>query len=198
LAITGSEMHLTDEFLKEIWCDSFIKNGKGWLRVITNSMEPLIKPGEMILIEKIQPQHVSFGDIIIFQVHDVFVAHRVIRKYLIDSRLFFLQKGDKGGHAMEIPEDWVIGRVIAIEKVNGLSIKLDGGLGRYVGYIFGIISYLRVSFSNKIPNSIKKILRIKIIKEIYYTFKNYVKGTATIMIDIIFVCKKSLISFRKR
>jgi len=82
-------MHLTDEFLKDIWCDSFAKNGQAWLRVTTGSMGPLVKPGEKILIKKVQPQSIDFGDIVIFEVHDLFVAHRVLKKRVANGRMFF-------------------------------------------------------------------------------------------------------------
>ena len=164
-------MHLTDEFLKEIWCEAFAKNGKGWLRVTTGSMEPLVKPGEMILIEKVQPRYINFGDIIVFEVHGLFVAHRVIKRYFLDGQLFFLQRGDKGGQVMEIPEDWVIGKVIAIEKINGFLIKLDEGLGKYANYVFGYFSYLHFFFYNFFINKLKIMPKIHYLKGFYCLFK---------------------------
>jgi signal peptidase I len=187
-------MHLTDEFLKDLWQDSFAKNGKAWLRVTTGSMEPLVKPGEMILIEKVKPQSIIFGDIIIFEVHELFVAHRVIKKRVAAGQIFFLQKGDKGGQAMEIPEEWIIGKVVAIEKVKGLLIRIDKGFGKYINYLLGWFSYLQFYFHNSIINRIKPISRIHCLKRFYPLFKKpfnlFYQGITSLLINVIWLRHK--------
>ncbi|MDI6891163.1 MAG: signal peptidase I [Thermodesulfovibrionales bacterium] len=190
----NKNMHLTDEFLKDLWQVFFAKNGKAWLRVTTSSMEPSIKPGELILIEKTQPESINFGDLIVFEADGLFVAHRVIKKYFSDGKLFFLQKGDKGGQAMEIPEEWLLGKVVAIEKIKGLLIRTDKGSGRYINYLFGWLSYLQFYFYNSIANRIKPISRIHCLKRFYPLFKKpfnlFHQGITSLLINVIWLRHK--------
>ena len=187
-------MHLTDEFLKDIWCEFLAKNSQAWLRVTTGSMEPLVKPGEKILIKKVQPQSLAFGDIVIFEVHDLFVAHRVMKKRVSNGRMFFLQKGDKGDRAMEIPEDWVIGKVVAIEKIKGPPIELDKGLGRYINYVFGCLSLLSVSFYDLVTYKFKFIPKIHYLKRFYGLFKGsynfFYRGIITLLMSALWLRQK--------
>jgi len=193
--MNSKDNHLTDEFLKEIWCDAFARRGRAWLRVTTGSMEPLINPGEMILIEKTEPQSIVFGDIILFQVHDIFVAHRVLKKYVKDGRFYFLQKGDKGGYAMEVPEDWITGRVTAIEKASGRLIELDKGYGRFIGTSFAILSCLQFYFYERLQVRLKSKTDIKYAKSIYSFFKKLhtllYRGIATVLVNSILIRKKN-------
>lgn len=188
-------MHLSDEFLKDLWQDSFAKNGKAWLRVTTGSMEPLIKPGELILIKKkIRPESINFGDLIVFEADGFFVAHRVIKKYFSDGKIFFLQKGDKGGQAMEIPEEWIIGKVVAIEKIKGSLIRTDKGSGRYINYLFGGLSYLQFYFHNSIAIRTKPISKIHCLKRFYPLFKKpfnlFYQGIVSLLIGVIWLRHK--------
>lgn len=182
-------MYLTDQFLKEIWHDSFAKSGKAWLKVTTGSMEPLVKPGEMILIQKVQPRSINFGDIVVFEAHGLFVAHRVIKKYISNRRMFFLQKGDNGGQAMEIPEEGVIGKVIAIEKINGQVLRTDRGIGRYINYLLSCLFYIPFCLSSLIAKGLKKIPQIYCLKWPYRLvnklFNLLCRGITNLLITII-------------
>lgn len=46
--------------------------------IATGSMEPLIKPGDVILVKKISGEDAKAGDIIHFRLKKVYVAHRVV------------------------------------------------------------------------------------------------------------------------
>ncbi len=46
--------------------------------IATGSMEPLIKPGDVIILKKVGSEGVRAGDVIHFRQEDIFITHRVI------------------------------------------------------------------------------------------------------------------------
>jgi len=95
---------------------------------------------------------------------------------------------------MEIPEDWVLGKVVAIEKIKGQSIRLDKGLGRYINYVFGCLSLLSFYFYDLITYKLKFIPKIHYLKRFYGLFKGsfnlFYQGIATFLMGIIWLRQK--------
>jgi len=60
--------------------------------IMTGSMEPLIPVGSLILVEQVPPETIEPGDIIVFQLDEFVVAHRVIRNQIVVGE--FVTKGD--------------------------------------------------------------------------------------------------------
>lgn len=79
---------------------------KEWMPIMAiagNSMEPELKSGDAILIEKILPSDVEVGDVIVFNVHPLIqesyrypalVAHRVTELTTFQGELAFKTRGD--------------------------------------------------------------------------------------------------------
>ncbi len=87
-------------------------------------MAPLILPGDKILIQKITPEKVSFGDIFVFKYGGDLIVHRLIRIRQTEKGIFFYEKGDTEFYGRLIPARTVIGKVIAIER-RGKILNLD-------------------------------------------------------------------------
>lgn len=124
-------------FIKEMQDELFHLNGKGWFRIISGSMQPLIDINDRVLVRKIAPSEVRIRDIILFKSDDVFVAHRVVGKFYNNGQLYFIQKGDRGGLALSVTAQDVLGKVITVEK-NGQYLELDRGRGKLINIFLGI------------------------------------------------------------
>lgn len=99
------------------------------LKVLSGSMEPSIKTGDLIVVKAIPDSNIEEGDIITFKTNpDTFVTHRVVEVFDQDENSVFKTKGDANN-------------VEDKELVKGQDV-----LGRYVfrlpafGYISDFIS----------------------------------------------------------
>ncbi len=79
--------------------------------VRSGSMEPAIKTGSLIYIQK-EASPVETGDVIVFTVSDMTVAHRVIQKN--EKEAYLITKGDHNASAdpVPVPFDRVEGKVV--------------------------------------------------------------------------------------
>lgn len=96
--------------------------------VATGSMEPLIKPGDVILVEKVKPGFsYKIGDIIQFRQDNILISHRIVEIVKEEKSLGYQTKGDNNsGVDSQIvkPED-VKGRVLhVIPKIGWPSLFL--------------------------------------------------------------------------
>lgn len=82
--------------------------GYGFLVVISGSMEPEIKKGELIVIK--DNSKYLIGDIITYKENDLLVTHRIVE---IPKENFYITKGDSNNtEDLEISKDKIIGKVI--------------------------------------------------------------------------------------
>ena len=123
------EVAVPKELLDELREELFFKTGKQWARVISSSMSPLIRANDRVLIERVEPECVRFGDVILFRSYDKRVIHRVVGKRRRLGRLAFLQKGDLNPSLGLVPAKHVLGRVSAVQR-NGYTLNLISGRGR--------------------------------------------------------------------
>ena len=91
------------------------------LHVIGGSMEPVISKNETVFLEK-GCLDVVPGDIISYQTgcKTKIVAHRLIRKQKIGTRLYFLQCPENGHSAGVVPAHRYLGKVWLDEKKKNL------------------------------------------------------------------------------
>lgn len=95
--------------------------------VLSGSMEPAIKAGDLIVTKGIAPENVKVGDVISLRVeNDIVVSHRVT-EVQTEGGLSFLTKGDAntGMDAVKaLPEN-----------IEGLYIWRGAGLGRFALFL---------------------------------------------------------------
>jgi signal peptidase len=77
----------------------FITFGLGFFTVkpvviLSGSMEPIIKPGDMVIIRKCDAGEVAVGDIVEYKMPNFNVVHRVIAITYEGGKLGFITKGD--------------------------------------------------------------------------------------------------------
>ena len=85
------------ELIREMQEELFLKQGQGWFRIISGSMQPLFDVHDRVLAEKVNPVDVQTGEIILFKNSNTLVTHRVVKRYHENGQLCFLQRGDWGG-----------------------------------------------------------------------------------------------------
>jgi signal peptidase I len=120
---------VSQELLDELREELFHKTGQQWARVVSGSMFPLIRSGDRVLIEHVEPEWVRFGDVILFKSSDTGVIHRVVGKRRRVGRLSFLQKGDLNPSLGLVPAEEVLGRVSVVQR-DGCTLNLGSGRGR--------------------------------------------------------------------
>jgi len=68
------------------------------------SMLPTIRPNQKVIVDAISPNSIYIGDIVLFQVQNMMIIHRLIYKEKVDDEVLFLTRGD----ACDSLDDWVV------------------------------------------------------------------------------------------
>ncbi len=87
--------------------------------VLSESMEPLIKPGDLIIIEK--DQFFKKGDILYFKKDNIYIIHRILEEKHLYDGIFYITKGDnnKKRDSFKVARKDAIGKVIFNIKYLG-------------------------------------------------------------------------------
>ncbi|HKL93970.1 MAG TPA: signal peptidase I [Clostridia bacterium] len=116
--------------------------------VLTDSMEPTITPGDVILSKKAVPSELKVGDIVTYKDVSTVLAgnnitHRIIGIYPQDNgKIYFLTQGDNAAGADNPIEDEMIESVM-IRKLEGVSAMLNF-LKKPIGFICIIVIPLTI------------------------------------------------------
>ena len=76
--------------------------GGSAMTVLTQSMEPRLPPGTLVVIRPTPVDEIKVGDVVTYQIHSgdaAVVSHRVISKTYADGELTFITKGDNNDAA---------------------------------------------------------------------------------------------------
>lgn len=96
------------------------------LTILSGSMQPLYRPGDMVISQRTTPDLIEVGDVVTFQPvsgNPILITHRVIAKTVGDAGIGFITRGDANGAADEpIAGEQVRGRVLyAVPLVGHLT-----------------------------------------------------------------------------
>ena len=128
-----------------------------------SSMFPILASENKITVTKCNFKELKPGDLILFKSptdNGSLVAHRLIRKIKNENDHTFISKGDAVFNPDKpICQDALIGKIVKIKK-RGLSIPLEGAIGRVINGIalvfsMGRITYFGFLFLRKIRYLIK-------------------------------------------
>ena len=104
--------------------------------ILSGSMTPTIKVGDVVVDQSIAPLSARLGDVVTFKSPDDssrLITHRVIRMRAIGDTVSFVTRGDAntGVERWSVPEDGRIGRVVYhIPKVGYVANVAGSRLGR--------------------------------------------------------------------
>jgi signal peptidase len=106
----------------------------------SNSMQPAINAGDVLISHAVPAQSIRPGDIVSFSdraLADRLVTHRVLAIHAARQRLYFLTRGD----ANAVPERWSVARTGTVAKVDlripalgWAAAWLNSGLARTVTF----------------------------------------------------------------
>lgn len=89
--------------------------------IATGSMEPMIKPGDVILVRKFDGNNVNLGDVIQFKRDNILISHRIIQVVEDKNGKSYRTKGDNNS----VPD----GDIVKLEQVKGKVIKVVPKVG---------------------------------------------------------------------
>ncbi|MGE6257151.1 signal peptidase I [Heyndrickxia sporothermodurans] len=103
------------------------------LTVLTNSMHPFIKAGDLVFIKKVDPAEVKENDVITFkETTTKFITHRVISIKKQDGHIGFVTKGDNNNVADSnlVSSDQLVGSLLLkIPKAGYFAKFVSGPIG---------------------------------------------------------------------
>ena len=119
------------------------------------SMYPLIKNGDTLLIDPLKADELNPGDIAFYRLPSGnFVAHRFIK---INSSGLLLTNGDSLRQYDElVAEEQVFGKVIQIEH-NGRALKLVGRLNNLNTRLITLLARYRVPFQITLKKTLGRV-----------------------------------------
>ena len=136
---TPARGSITDAVL-EIWAE---KRARNHLKIAGNSMLPLIKGGDSVLVEH-GAAGIRRGDIIVFRYGNDLAAHRVLRIYDDDTGSTFVTKGDSVlQFDPPLSAGEIVGRVLAIKR-GGRHMSLDTPVWRVWGWLIAVSTLVGV------------------------------------------------------
>ncbi|HHY91590.1 MAG TPA: signal peptidase I [Clostridiales bacterium] len=97
--------------------------------ILTGSMEPVIKAGDIVLIKRIADEELKIGEIIQFRRNGVSVCHRIVAVAEEEKQKRYITKGDnntKEDSEWVKPEDIKGKAVYVIPKIGKLALFLRG------------------------------------------------------------------------
>jgi signal peptidase I len=100
----------------ELWTELCAAKGACWLPVLTDSMSPLIRPGDRVRVSRVAPGEVRFGDIVVYKRDDDLIVHRVLKRWRTAEGVYFSEKGDAGSVYGLVNGESIVGRVIGLKK----------------------------------------------------------------------------------
>ena len=143
---------------------AFIGN-RAAVKILTPSMEPTIPAGTYIFAQKVEPEDIQVGDVILFISRDPAIygkinTHRVVAVYQDDSGLSFVTKGDNNpvNDAKPVPAGDVVGRYMGN---SGALTAFAGFFSNPVVFFLCIIVPAGVLVVSSMTDVVKKAREIR-------------------------------------
>jgi signal peptidase I len=102
--------------LPEMWQEACHQGSRLSFRMVSGSMEPLIRVGDRVRVTKAEPSRLRIGDIVAFRDGQNVIVHRIIGTSRANGQLTFHHRGDDSAASGKFAANNLIGKVYAIEK----------------------------------------------------------------------------------
>lgn len=146
------------EIANDLWVRLCDAKGVCWLPVLTDSMAPLISPGDLVRVARVTSQKVRFGDIVVFKRSSELIVHRVLKRRRTAEGIFLSEKGDAGNVYGIINDDKVVGRVTGLKKGNRI-FDLDWPSSRLANLFISAWFRMAAACVNRFKPSTRPVIR---------------------------------------
>ncbi|MFW5852358.1 MAG: signal peptidase I [Bacteroidota bacterium] len=142
------------------------------------SMFPMLKPHNTLIIEKVSPESISCGDVIVFSRPDKTIGHRVIAIQKNGSDYSFITRGDNCKHAdLPVHQKDVIGRVTGYIRADK-QYSLNSWKAQFIRFLI-----LYFGFPTRVC--------IRIFARIYTVIRSIKKTVCTVRSQLQFIIADS-------
>ncbi len=118
------------------------------------SMEPLIKDGDEILVRRMGAAELRFGDLVTYELNGIFITHRFFYRKYINQNLFLIVKADNRSKPdVPVPNASLVGKVI--------EPKLQP-LGKYIFTVLSLVEWKFLAAILWVKRTVFKNLRISL------------------------------------
>jgi signal peptidase len=125
------------------------------ITILTGSMKPTFKPGDLIIVKDVLAENIKEGDIITYKLsNDLLATHRVCKVKNENSRLSFITKGDANNSAdeNEVLPDKLLGKYVFKIRNGGFIARL---LRTKMGFIITVCIPIIMIIITEIKNLYK-------------------------------------------
>ena len=168
--------HIDSFILGDMLRDNLAKGQQPRLTVTSNSMAPLFRTGDQVILEAIQPEQLHLGDIVTIVDPHSLLTHRI---WAIQDTVI-LTRGD---HAMVFDEFWpssaIVGRAIGrIHKQRTLSFQT--GWGQWLDNYLAALAkqeHRWLTGSQEAPTGVEPVVintRTKFIHRLFYGWATFI------------------------
>lgn len=116
------------------------RKGWGWLPVLTHSMEPLIRPGNQVLVSMVPTDKIRRGDIVVFRSGDELIVHRVLKRWQTANGVYFIEKGDRERTCQTVSANAVIG-IANVVKGGSRIVNIGSSFARLISLLLAVALY---------------------------------------------------------
>lgn len=160
--------------------ESLQKGQQPKLSITSNSMKPLLKKEDQIIIQAIDPTRLQAGDIITVEHGELLLTHRYWGAQQQAEKLVLTTRGDKP-FEFDPPIDarHLLGKVVARERHNK-KLPLDQGAGRLLNQHLTRVRAFDNQWFIKPPSAGKKFQKLRrIFHRLLYVWTVLVTGVIT-------------------
>ncbi|USK35858.1 signal peptidase I [Bacillus sp. F19] len=130
------------------------------LTVLSNSMQPHLQSGDLVLIKRVEFKDIEVNDVITFKESDTkFITHRVIDEKEQNGQAGFVTKGDNNNveDSMIVMKDHLVGKQVAsIPKLGYVSDFASGPIGFLLFITIPLTGYICLTVFERLSRQEKQ------------------------------------------
>jgi hypothetical protein len=115
-------------------------------------MSPVLSPGDLVLVSRINAQEPIAGDIVVFWRNQDLIAHRILKKWKKDQDTCFGEKGDATLTYGLIQTENIVGKIIKVRKKHRL-LYFSSSAGRIASRFLSLWYYSTTMVVNRLWSS---------------------------------------------
>ena len=156
-----------DKQLITILQEALVSGASVHLSVISQSMSPLLKTGDIVIVEHVAQNEYNPGDIIVFESNRSMITHRLLAK----QENHWLTKGDNAINPdPPLRPELILGKVSAIQKENHI-LKIHSRFWQYSNRTIASINLCQMRLLKFVDRIISQIFGEKQIRGISLLYK---------------------------